>query len=159
MSLCKHYCPPLRPQVERHDSCAYDYVEVRDGGSESSPLLGRFCGYDKPDDIKSSSNQLWLQFVSDGSVNKAGFAANFFKGQEGSFRKLPATKRTFGVESVLIFHFPEVDECSRPDNGHCEQRCLNTLGSYRCACDPGYELAADRRSCESEWSSNTQTQD
>ncbi|XP_059213752.1 bone morphogenetic protein 1-like isoform X2 [Centropristis striata] len=108
-------------EIERHDSCAYDYVEVRDGSSDSSPLLGRFCGYDKPDDIKSTSNQLWLKFVSDGSVNKAGFSANFFK---------------------------EMDECSRPDNGHCEQRCLNTLGSYRCACDPGYELAADRRSCE-----------
>ncbi|KAM8743208.1 bone morphogenetic protein 1-like isoform 3-T3 [Acanthopagrus schlegelii] len=108
-------------EIERHDSCAYDYVEVRDGVSESSPLLGRFCGYDKPDDIKSSSNRLWLKFVSDGSVNKAGFAANFFK---------------------------EMDECSRPDNGQCEQRCMNTLGSYRCACDPGYELAADRRSCE-----------
>ncbi|KAM4635166.1 bone morphogenetic protein 1-like isoform 2-T4 [Polymixia lowei] len=108
-------------EIERHDSCAYDYLEVRDGSSESSPLLGRFCGYDKPDDIKSSSNQLWLKFVSDGSVNKAGFAASFFK---------------------------EIDECSRPDNGHCEQRCLNTLGSYRCACDPGYELASDRRTCE-----------
>ncbi|KAK5900885.1 hypothetical protein CgunFtcFv8_025807 [Champsocephalus gunnari] len=108
-------------EIEKHDSCAYDFVEVRDGGSDSSPLLGRFCGYDKPDDMKSSSNQLWLKFVSDGSVNKAGFAGNFFK---------------------------EMDECSRPDHGHCEQRCLNTLGSYRCACDPGYELAADRRSCE-----------
>ncbi|KAK7934166.1 hypothetical protein WMY93_005062 [Mugilogobius chulae] len=108
-------------EIERHDSCAYDYLEVRDGNSESSPLLGRFCGYDKPDDIKSSSNQLWMKFVSDGSVNKAGFAANFFK---------------------------EMDECSKPDNGRCEQRCVNTLGSYKCACDPGYELAADKRSCE-----------
>lgn len=69
------------PQIERHDSCAYDYLEVRDGNSENSPLVGRFCGYDKPDDIKTSSNQLWMKFVSDGSVNKAGFAANFFKGQ------------------------------------------------------------------------------
>uniref|UniRef100_A0A8C6U8I4 Metalloendopeptidase n=1 Tax=Neogobius melanostomus TaxID=47308 RepID=A0A8C6U8I4_9GOBI len=108
-------------EIERHDSCAYDYLEVRDGNSENGPLLGRFCGYDKPDDIKSSSNQLWMKFVSDGSVNKAGFAANFFK---------------------------EMDECSKPDNGRCEQRCVNTLGSYKCACDPGYELAADKRSCE-----------
>ncbi|XP_024917871.1 bone morphogenetic protein 1-like isoform X2 [Cynoglossus semilaevis] len=108
-------------ETEQHTVCAYDFVEVRDGSSEKSPLLGRFCGYDKPDDIKSSSNQLWLKFVSDGSVNKAGFAANFFK---------------------------EVDECSSPDKGHCEQRCVNTLGSYRCACDPGYELAADKRSCD-----------
>ncbi|KAG7243889.1 hypothetical protein INR49_006044 [Caranx melampygus] len=108
-------------EIERHDSCAYDYLEVRDGNSENSPLLGRFCGYDKPDDIKTSSNHLWMKFVSDGSVNKAGFAANFFK---------------------------EMDECSKPDNGRCEQRCVNTLGSYKCACDPGYELAADKRSCE-----------
>uniref|UniRef100_A0A8C1UIL1 Uncharacterized protein n=1 Tax=Cyprinus carpio TaxID=7962 RepID=A0A8C1UIL1_CYPCA len=107
-------------EIEKHDNCAYDYLELRDGDSENSPLLGRFCGYEKPDDIKSSSNQLWMKFVSDGSVNKAGFAANFFK---------------------------EIDECSRPDKGHCEQRCVNTLGSYHCACDPGYELAPDRRSC------------
>ncbi|XP_075901094.1 bone morphogenetic protein 1-like [Nelusetta ayraudi] len=108
-------------EIEKHDSCGYDYVEVRDGGSESSRLLGRFCGDDKSVEVKSSSNQLWLKFVSDGSVNKAGFSANFFK---------------------------EMDECSSPDNGQCEQRCINTLGSYRCACEPGYELAADRRSCE-----------
>lgn len=76
MSNCK-----LFDQIERHDSCAYDYLEVRDGNNENSPLLGRFCGYDKPDDIKTSSNQLWMKFVSDGSVNKAGFAANFFKGE------------------------------------------------------------------------------
>ncbi|XP_057177472.1 bone morphogenetic protein 1b isoform X1 [Triplophysa rosa] len=107
-------------EIEKHDNCAYDYLDVRDGDSESSPLLGRFCGYEKPDDIKSSSNQLWIKFVSDGSVNKAGFSANFFK---------------------------EIDECSRPDNGFCEQRCVNTLGSFYCACEPGFELSPDRRSC------------
>lgn len=55
-------------------------------------------------------------------------------------------------QNLLIVHLLEMDECSRPDNGHCEQHCLNTLGSYRCACDPGYELASDRYSCESECS-------
>lgn len=108
-------------EIERHDSCAYDYLEIRDGSSEASSLIGRYCGYDKPDDIKSTSNKLWMKFVSDGSINKAGFAVNFFK---------------------------EVDECSRPNNGGCEQRCVNTLGSYKCACDPGYELASDKRRCE-----------
>ncbi|XP_067876353.1 tolloid-like protein 2 isoform X2 [Heterodontus francisci] len=108
-------------EIERHDSCAYDYLEIRDGDSADAPLLGHFCGYDKPNDIKSSSNKLWMKFMSDGSISKAGFAANYFK---------------------------EVDECSRPDHGGCQQRCVNTLGSYRCACEPGYELAGDRRSCE-----------
>lgn len=67
-------------QIERHDTCAYDYLEVRDGNSENSPLIGHFCGYDKPDDITSTSNILWMKFVSDATVNKAGFAANFLKG-------------------------------------------------------------------------------
>uniref|UniRef100_A0A8C5FRN7 Metalloendopeptidase n=1 Tax=Gadus morhua TaxID=8049 RepID=A0A8C5FRN7_GADMO len=120
-----HSCPPrsLPPrQIENHDSCSYDYLDVRDGGSASSPLLGRFCGHDKkPADLQSSSNQLWITFVSDGSVNNAGFSATFFK---------------------------ETDECSAPGRGGCEQRCLNTLGSYTCACDPGYELLSDGRRCE-----------
>lgn len=73
-------------QIERHDNCAYDYLEVRDGTSENSPLIGRFCGYDKPEDIRSTSNTLWMKFVSDGTVNKAGFAANFFKGNLKSFK-------------------------------------------------------------------------
>lgn len=55
-------------------------MEVRDGDTEKSLLLGRFCGDDKSVEVKSSSNQLWLKFVSDGSVNKAGFSASFFKG-------------------------------------------------------------------------------
>lgn len=71
-------------QIERHDSCAYDYLEIRDGSSDSSSLIGRYCGYDKPDDIKSTSNKLWMKFVSDGSINKAGFAVNFFKGLGGA---------------------------------------------------------------------------
>ncbi|XP_041119113.1 dorsal-ventral patterning tolloid-like protein 1 isoform X2 [Polyodon spathula] len=108
-------------EIERHDNCAYDYLEVRDGSTENSPLIGRFCGYDKPEDIRSTSNILWMKFISDGTVNKAGFAANFFK---------------------------EEDECAKPDNGGCEQQCVNTLGSYKCTCDPGYELAPDKKSCE-----------
>ncbi|MBN3281561.1 TLL1 protein, partial [Polyodon spathula] len=108
-------------EIERHDSCTYDYLEIRDGEDDDSPLIGHYCGYVKPEDVKSTSNKLWMKFVSDGSINKAGFAANFFK---------------------------EVDECSRPGNGGCEQHCVNTLGSYKCACDPGYELAPNKRSCE-----------
>lgn len=54
------------------------------------------------------------------------------------------------VTDTLSFQLAEVDECSRPNRGGCEQRCLNTLGSYKCSCDPGYELAPDKRRCEGE---------
>lgn len=71
----------LSLQIERHDSCAYDYLEIRDGPTEESALIGHFCGYEKPEAVKSSANRLWMKFVSDGSINKAGFAASFFKGR------------------------------------------------------------------------------
>lgn len=41
----------------------------------------------------------------------------------------------------------DMDECSGPSP--CSQRCVNTAGSYRCGCRPGYRLAGDGRSCES----------
>jgi len=67
-------------QIEWQDACSYDYLEIRDGLTENSPLIGQFCGYEKPEDIKSSSNKIWMKFTSDATISKAGFAANFFKG-------------------------------------------------------------------------------
>lgn len=79
---CRHTLFPL--QIEWHDACSYDYLEIRDGLTEYSPLIGHYCGYEKPEDIKSSSNKVWMKFVSDATINKAGFAANFFKGMWSS---------------------------------------------------------------------------
>lgn len=39
-------------EVENHDSCVYDYVEIRDGYDASSRLIGIFCGYKIPPDIR-----------------------------------------------------------------------------------------------------------
>ncbi|XP_040013794.1 epidermal growth factor-like protein 7 [Xiphias gladius] len=41
----------------------------------------------------------------------------------------------------------DVDECS--EQRPCAQECLNTAGSYRCACRGGFGLAGDGRSCQS----------
>ena len=60
----------------------YDYLEVRDGHEETSLLIGKYCGYKIPEDIKSTGNKLYVKFVSDGSVQKAGFAATFVKGND-----------------------------------------------------------------------------
>jgi len=77
-----------------------------------------------PDDIKSTGNQLYVKFVSDGSVQKAGFAASFMK---------------------------EYDECSHPAEHGCEHECFNTLGGYSCQCRIGYELHSDEKRCESKF--------
>ncbi|KAK5650137.1 hypothetical protein RI129_001166 [Pyrocoelia pectoralis] len=107
-------------EVENHDNCVYDYVEVRDGLTMDSPLIGVFCGYKIPADVRSSSNHLSIKFVSDSSVQKAGFSATFIK---------------------------EFDECNMFDHG-CAQECVNTLGGYECSCRIGYELHSDGKNCE-----------
>ncbi|GFR09911.1 bone morphogenetic protein 1 homolog, partial [Trichonephila clavata] len=106
-------------EIENHDNCVYDYLEIRDGHESTSPLLGRFCGYKNPDDIRSTGNKMTVKFVSDRSVQKAGFAADFIK---------------------------ELDEC-KGDHG-CEHECTNTLGAYKCECRIGFELHSDGKKCE-----------
>ncbi|XP_034126839.1 dorsal-ventral patterning protein tolloid isoform X3 [Drosophila guanche] len=107
-------------EVENHDSCIYDYVEVRDGPSQDSQVIGVFCGYKPPPNMKSSGNSMYVKFVSDTSVQKAGFSAVFMK---------------------------EVDECETQNHG-CEHECINTLGGYECGCHIGFELHSDKKHCE-----------
>ena len=38
----------LKFDLERHNSCKYDYVEIRDGLSVRSPELGTYCGTSLP---------------------------------------------------------------------------------------------------------------
>lgn len=68
-------------EIENHDNCVYDFLEIRDGHDPTSPLIGVYCGYNIPEDIKSSSNKMWIKFVSDNSVQKAGFSAIFMNGK------------------------------------------------------------------------------
>lgn len=107
-------------EVENHDNCVYDFLEIRDGDSSESRLIGIFCGYKSPPDIRSTGNKLFIKFVSDGSVQKGGFSATFMK---------------------------EVDECETKNHG-CEHECTNTLGGYECSCYIGYELHSDKKQCE-----------
>ncbi|NXU83223.1 EGFL7 protein, partial [Xiphorhynchus elegans] len=41
----------------------------------------------------------------------------------------------------------DVDECAGQSHG-CSQLCINTAGSYRCACQDGFTLAADDKDCQ-----------
>ncbi|XP_033326417.2 cubilin [Megalopta genalis] len=59
--------------LEYHRSCIYDYLEIRNGGYETSPLIGKYCGTDIPSQIIGQSNQLYLKFVSDITRHFNGF--------------------------------------------------------------------------------------
>ena len=61
-------------ELEKHSSCRYDYLEVRDGDGPQMPLLGKFCGDVVPAPVKSSENAVYIKFYSDGLTPKRGFA-------------------------------------------------------------------------------------
>lgn len=105
--------------LEPHDSCAYDYVEVHDGDNLDSNLIGRFCGNRIPETILSSGQSLLVKFVSDSDVNKRGFLASLQ---------------------------PELDECKLGSHG-CSYKCSNTAIPARCECPSELELAHDGKNC------------
>ena len=51
------------------------------------------------------------------------------------------------VSYLIIFFCPlDIPECSLGTD-NCQQLCVETVGSYACACNSGYRLASDRRTC------------
>lgn len=51
---------------------------------------------------------------------------------------------------IVVKFSTEFNECESDRHG-CSQRCINTLGGYRCDCEIGYELSADGKTCDSEF--------
>ena len=47
-------------------------------------------------------------------------------------------------------HNADINECSST-NGGCNHVCTNTIGTFLCSCNSGYELESDQRTCVGEW--------
>lgn len=55
----------------------YDFIEIRDGNSESADLLGRHCSNIAPPAIISSGPVIHIKFVSDYAHQGAGFSLRY----------------------------------------------------------------------------------
>lgn len=62
-------------------------------------------------------------------------------------------ERAFVAHPALRADCPcpaDVDECLT-GQALCVHQCLNTRGSFKCTCNPGYELGADGKQCYREY--------
>ncbi|KAK7483330.1 hypothetical protein BaRGS_00025390 [Batillaria attramentaria] len=60
--------------------CQNDFLEIRDGDSETSPTMAHVCDSSPPDPRRSFQNSMWIRFRSDGSVTGTGFNASYTSG-------------------------------------------------------------------------------
>ena len=56
------------------------------------------------------------------------------------------TARYFILTYKITVSESDIDECD-DDSHDCQQLCINTIGSYECACEPGYFLKFDGKGC------------
>lgn len=64
--------------MENSTDCSKDYLEVRNGDSADSPLIGKYCGDKFPKTIPSYGDVLFIHFVTDDSEStSAGFALSY----------------------------------------------------------------------------------
>ncbi|XP_070326459.1 scavenger receptor cysteine-rich domain-containing protein DMBT1 isoform X15 [Odocoileus virginianus] len=73
--------------VQLEGGCNYDYIEVYDGPHHSSPLLSRVCDGARGS-FTSSSNFMSIRFVSDFSITKRGFSAEYYSSLSNGNTKL-----------------------------------------------------------------------
>ena len=60
--------------LESSSTCSYDYLQIRDGDTESANLIGsNLCGDQIPNQIVSSGNTMYMYFHTDGSTVRSGF--------------------------------------------------------------------------------------
>ncbi|GCB65123.1 hypothetical protein scyTo_0013419 [Scyliorhinus torazame] len=108
----------------------YDTLEVRDGKSYSSPLIGLYHGTQVPQFLISTSNYIYLLFSTDKSHSDVGFQIRF----ESSLITFSAVKL-------------QSDSCLDPGipvNGQRNGNLLYIGSSVTFSCDPGYTLSDDK---------------
>ena len=71
------------------------FFKVFDGNNTKDATLGTYCGYVQPPVIISSANTMHIQFVSDESINEAGFRALY-----KTFCQIPLTEPSGSFEPL-----------------------------------------------------------
>ena len=92
--------------LEHHDDCDWDHVVVYDGPDVNNNIIGaRLCGSQSPPDIQSTTNYMYLVFVSDSAATATGFSATitFIEENGGDYYETFITIIMSSIKMTLYF--------------------------------------------------------
>ena len=83
-------------------ACNRDYVVIRNGQYSTSPLLGKYCGTNLPQEIRSMSRYLFIEFHSDenSNGNRRGFRIEAEAIERG--------KLQYNFASIILWNFSRI---------------------------------------------------
>ncbi|XP_055377129.1 cubilin homolog [Condylostylus longicornis] len=97
---------PLNFSLEMlSETCGEDYLEIRNGKSDDSPLIGKFCGKKIPSRIPSQANFLLLRFHSDYSIRHQGFFLTYAQTATGCGGNIDSFEG-----SIHSPHYPDITQ-------------------------------------------------
>ncbi|XP_049544721.1 cubilin homolog [Anopheles darlingi] len=97
--------------MEKHRTCRFDGLTIRNGGTENSPLIGTFCGEQDFNGTISFGHQLYLRFFSDSSRNYKGFMIEWAASTTGCGGVLTAPKGSI-ISPNYPFPYGQSTRCS-----------------------------------------------
>lgn len=109
--------------LENSGSCAYDFVDIRDGNSIHSPLIGKFCSSKIIGPINSTGNFLFIRLSSDGTVSEKGFKASWRRVShttptaQASTTPMPSTPASTTLETTTRASTTTLSPTTPPANG------------------------------------------
>ncbi|KAJ7389720.1 hypothetical protein OS493_029620 [Desmophyllum pertusum] len=105
--------------------CNNDYIVVRDGPSENSPLINKFCGAQDLKPIISSTNSIHMYFVSNDIYAFDGFNGTYRVISEVDIAKCTIAKTTAHLFSRdTLQALPSLQSIHVTDNAHGPSRHL-----------------------------------
>jgi len=114
------YITDIDIEVPANGLCNFDYLEIFDGANDDALSYGRFCnnmGGVNKNVFTSSSNSMFLRFVSDATINHGGFKLNY---RTECNRTLTGR---YGVIESPNYPFPH------PHNLNCNWHILGPMGN------------------------------
>jgi len=130
--------------VEYQGSCRYDVLEIYDGPSRDSPLLGTFCGTSLPPTLHPTNPTVTVWFKTDGADVRSGWRLSWTTQEDSGTTVIPSTLR------------PDTSTTPTNETRQCGTRQQRSKRIKRApllvdAFDPDLKIVGGQNSAQGDW--------